>query len=260
MLGVLEGSLWLIRFLFGACIFSFLCVVADRMPRKESIVKGRSHCTSCGHVLTPGELIPCVSYLCLRGRCRQCGAGIPVREFLCETAGGACFVLCTVRYGFGVTGLISLEGAVVFCYLGILLTVALIDWATQIIYNRFHIWMLLLAVVQCVLIPEHGIPDRLLGAVIVSVPMLVLTLLVPGAFGGGDIKLMAVAGLFLGTAPTVVAMFLSLVTGGAFAAGMLLTGKLAKKDQFAFGPFLAFGLAVAALWGDVIAGWYLGLL
>ena len=179
MLGVLEGILWLIRFLFGACIFSFLCVVADRMPRKESIVKGRSHCTVCGHVLTPAELSPCVSYLCLRGRCRACGAGIPVREFLCETVGGAAFVLCAVHYGFGVTGLISLEGAVVFCYLGILLAVALIDWETQMIYNRFHILILLLAVVQWVLVPEHGLPDRLLGAVIVSVPMLALTLLVP---------------------------------------------------------------------------------
>ena len=260
MLGVLEGILWLIRFLFGACIFSCLCVVADRMPRKESIVKGRSHCTVCGHVLTPAELIPCVSYLCLRGRCRACGAGIPVREFLCETVGGAAFVLCAVHYGFGVTGLISLEGAVVFCYLGILLAVALIDWETQMIYNRFHILILLLAVVQWVLVPEHGLPDRLLGAVIVSVPMLALTLLVPGAFGGGDIKLMVVTGLFLGTASTVVAMFLSLVAGGGFAAGMLLAKKMEKTDQFAFGPFLAFGLAVAALWGDQIAGWYLSLL
>ena len=128
------------------------------------------------------------------------------------------------------------------------------------IYNRFHILILLLAVVQCMLVPEHGLPDRLLGAVIVSVPMLALTLLVPGAFGGGDIKLMAVSGLFLGTAPTVVAMFLSLVAGGGFAVSMLLMKKMEKNDQFAFGPFLAFGLAVSVLWGDAIAGWYLSLL
>ena len=260
MLGILEGILWLIRFLFGACIFSFLCVVADRMPRKESIVKGRSHCTACGHVLTPAELIPCVSYLCLRGRCRACGAGIPVREFLCDTVGGAAFVLCAVHYGFGVTGLISLEGAVVFCYLGILLVVALIDWDTQIIYNRFHIIIAILAAAQIFLVPEHGIGDRLLGALIVSVPMLVLALIVPGAFGGGDIKLMAASGLFLGMDAIVCAMFFGLLSGGGYAAFMLATKRLKKSDQFAFGPFLAFGLAVAALWGDQIAAWYLSAL
>lgn len=95
-------------------------------------------------------------------------------------------------------GLISLEGAVVFCYLGILLVVALIDWDTQIIYNRFHIIIAILAAAQIFLVPEHGIGDRLIGALIVSVPMLVLALIVPGAFGGGDIKLMAASGLFLG--------------------------------------------------------------
>ena len=68
---------------------------------------------------------------------------------------------------------------------------------------------------------------------------------------------MAVCGLFLGTAPVVCAAFLGIVSGGIYAAVMLASGKLGKKDQFAFGPFLALGLAVAALWGDQIAAWYL---
>ena len=62
MIGILESILWIIRFLFGACIFSFLTVVADRLPREESVVSGRSHCTQCGRILTGWELIPCVSY------------------------------------------------------------------------------------------------------------------------------------------------------------------------------------------------------
>ena len=85
--------------------------------------------------------------------------------------------------------LISLENAVVLCYLGILLTVALIDWRTRIIPNRFHIFILLLGMVQLFLVPEHGLWERLTGMLLVSVPMLLLTLAVPGAFGGGDIKL-----------------------------------------------------------------------
>ena len=148
----------------------------------------------------------------------------------------------------------------VFCYLGILLVVALIDWDTQIIYNRFHIIIAIRAAAQIFLVPEHGIGDRLIGALIVSVPMLVLALIVPGAFGGGDIKLMAASGLFLGMDAIVCAMFFGLLSGGGYAAFMLATKRLKKSDQFAFGPFLAFGLAVAALWGDQIAAWYLSAL
>lgn len=260
MLIVLESLLWILRFLFGACIFSFLNVVIDRIPRGESIVRGRSHCTNCSRVLGVAELVPVFSFLVLRGRCKGCGSKIPKRDFGTEVLGGLLFIACGLRWGFGSLDILSLQGAVVFAYLGILLVVALIDQDTQLIYDRFHICILILAVAGILLFPEHTIPDRLLGAVIISVPMLVLTLLVPGAFGGGDIKLMAVSGLFLGAAPVVCAMFLGLVGGGAYAALMLVTGRLGKKDHFAFGPYLALGLAIAAFYGDRIAGWYLRLL
>ena len=169
-------------------------------------------------------------------------------------AGGIAFLLCPAKFGFGYTGLISLEGAVIFCYLGILLVMARSDWKTRIIRNRFHVMILLLAVPQLFLVPEHGIGDRLVGALIVSVPMLMLTLAAPGAFGGGDIKLMAVSGVFLGMDAIVCAMFFGLLVGAGYAACMLATGRLKRNDQFALGPFLAFGLSLAALWGDRIHG------
>ena len=90
--------------------------------------------------------------------------------------------------------------------------------------------------------------------------MLFLALAIPGAFGGGDIKLMAVSGAFLGTGSVVCAMFFGLLTGGAYGAFMLKSKKLGKKDVFAFGPFLAFGLALAALYGNQIVTWYLHFL
>lgn len=260
MLIVLEGILWTIRFFFGACIFSFINVVVDRMPRGESVVKGRSHCTNCGRKLTAWELIPCVSFLCLRGKCKGCQSAIPARDFWTEVFGGAAFAGCGILYGCGSLGILSLRGTVIFIFLGILLAVALIDQDTQIIYDRFHVMILLLALAAVWLFPAHGILDRLLGGVIVSVPMLLLTLLVPGAFGGGDIKLMAVSGLLLGTAPTICAMFLAILTGGTYGAVMLIGKKLEKKDHFAFGPFLALGLAVSVIWGDQIAAWYLQFL
>ena len=146
MLIVLESILWVIRFFFGACIFSFLNVVIDRLPRAESVVNGRSHCTNCGRVLHAWELIPCVSYIFLRGRCAGCKSRIPGRDFFVEVIGGAAFIGCGIRYGCGSLGLLSMRGTVMLSYFGILLVVALIDWDTQIIYDRFHIFILILAI------------------------------------------------------------------------------------------------------------------
>lgn len=219
---ILDGILWVIRFFFGACIFSFFNVVVDRLPREESVVQEQSHCDVCGK--------------------------ISVRNFWSELFGGALFVSCGLIYGCGSLGILSLKGAVVFAYLGILLVVALIDQDTQIIYDRFHWMILVLAVGSMVLFPEPSVRSRLLGAVVIALPMLLLALVIPGAFGGGDIKLMAVSGLFLGAKSIVWAMFLAILTGGGYAVVMLKIGKLGKKDHFAFGPFLALGLALATLW------------
>lgn len=260
MLIVLEGILWMIRFFFGACIFSFLNVVADRLPRGESVIRGRSHCTECGRKLTGWELIPCVSFLCLGGKCKGCKSQIPFRCFWTEFAGGAAFIGCVIVYGCGSLGVISLRGAVIFMYLGILLVIALIDWDTQMIYDRFHIFIFMLAVFDFVLYPENGILTRLIGALIISVPMLILALVISGAFGGGDIKLMAVSGLLLGAPLTVCAMFIGILTGGGYATAMLVKKKLTKKDPFAFGPFLALGLAASVFFGEQIVAWYLRFL
>ncbi len=260
VIAVLEGILWLIRFLLGACIFSFLNVVVYRLPRGESIVKGRSRCPGCGRTLTPAELIPFVSYLVQGRKCRGCGMRIRGRYFGVEALGGGLFVLCGIFYGCGEWGILSLKGIWVFAYLGLLTVVALIDRDTRTIYDRFHIIILLLGAGGIWLWPEHGIPDRLVGAVVVALPMLILAILIEGAFGGGDIKLMAASGFFLGWRAIVCAMFLGLAAGGIYCVWMLLGRKIGRKDQLAFGPFLAFGLAVSVFAGDRLAGWEISLL
>lgn len=144
-----------------------------------------------------------------------------------------------------------------FIYLGILFVIALVDWHIQMIYDRFHIMILILAVLDFMLYPEMGIATRLTGMGIISVPMLVLALAIPGAFGGGDIKLMSVSGLLIGGASMICAMCIGIITGGAYVTLMLVRKRLNKTDQFAFGPFLAFGLATVIFLGDKMAVWYL---
>ena len=142
-------------------------------------------------------------------------------------------------------------------YIAILLCVACQDYKTRIIRNKFHIIIFSLAIVQMLLIPEYRMLDRLIGMLAVSAPMLLLTLLIPRAFGGGDIKLMAASGFFLGMRLILCAMILAIIAGSVYGIIMLKNRKRDRKDQFAFGPFLAIGLAIAVFWGNEIVSWYL---
>ena len=241
----------LLGFGAGVCCFSFLNVVVWRLPRREPFFVGRSRCPACGRTLMPWELVPCVSFLALGGRCHGCGAPIPRRDFWVEALGGALFLACAVRFGPGMA-----RPALSFAVLFLLTAVALLDWDTMEIDDRFHAAIFLCALLAVKLFPEISIPSRLIGAFCVSVPMLLLALVIPGGFGGGDIKLMFALGLYLGWKQTLLTAFFAVLGGGGYAMHLLKTGKAGRRDQFAFGPFLCAGAALALLCGEAILGWY----
>ena len=262
MIYLLEGVLALIRFMLGAALFSFMNVVAWRLPRGQSVTKGRSACPGCGATLTALDLIPVFSWLGLRGRCRHCGAPIAPRYLLMELFGGTLSLLCGSRFGSAVAlseGLFGMSWAalVALAVMGILTAISLIDAETQIIPDRLNLALGLCAILMLLLVPEITPVQRLFGAVCISGPMLLLCLVIPGAFGGGDIKLMAAAGLLLGWQNTLVAAFLGVLGGGVYGAWLLAAKKAERKDHFAFGPFLCVGIGAAMLFGDAILHWYL---
>ena len=230
---LLECLLGLIRFLLGAALFSFMNVVAWRLPRNMDPLKGRSICPRCGRTLDAPDLVPVFSWLFLRGRCRHCGAHIPARYLLVEVLGGVL--------------------ALAVC--GILLSIALIDAETQTIPDRLNFALAVCGVAGTALSPA-GWRGHIIGAVCVSVPMFLLCLAIDGAFGGGDIKLMAAAGLFLGWQNTLLAMFFGILGGGVYGMYLLAAKKADKKDHFAFGPFLCAGIVLAMLFGEPVVGWY----
>ena len=156
--------------------------------------------------------------------------------------------------------LLFLRGFVIFVYLGLLSVAAFMDWNTRTIKDCFPIGIALLGFAALFLFPEHDAADRLIGAAAAAGPMLILALVKEGAFGGGDIKLMACSGFLLGWKAVVCGMFLGLLAGGIYCIPMMAAGRLGRKDSFAFGPFLAFGLSLAFFYGDRIADWYLALL
>ena len=237
---LVEGLLGLIAFLLGAALFSFMNVVAWRLPRGKNPLTGRSFCPQCGAALTAGDLVPVF--------------------LLVELLGGVLALGCRWRFGTAYTlgeGLFGMrwQGLLALALCGVLLSIALIDAETQLIPNRLNAAVAVLAVLNLLLSPARW-AGALIGMVCVSVPMLLLCLAIPGAFGGGDIKLMAAAGLFLGWQHTLLAMFFGILGGGFYGIYLLAARKADKKDHFAFGPFLCVGIVLALLFGDPVLAWY----
>lgn len=248
--------------LMGGCIFSFADVVADRLPRNISFVKGRSYCPECGHTLAWYDMIPVASWLILRGRCRRCRCRIPFRYPVTECLGMAAAEICLIYFGTwnDYYHAINLQAITVFCLLTILLIIAQIDQKTMEIPNGLVIACMIPAGVAIFAFPQVTIGARLIGIVSVSLPLLLLTLAIPGAFGGGDIKLMAVIGFFLGWKMCLTAFALAVLIGGLYGIVLLLSKKKEGKEHFAFGPFLCTGIAIAIFAGEPLLSWYLSVL
>lgn len=254
MFYAIHALLWLLWFMLGASLFSFAAATACRLPRGEGIIFERSRCLSCGRVLRPAELIPCFSYIIQRGQCKECGSKISVWDFWIEVLGGLCTCAAILRWGSG-----TAQTWMVLLILTLLTIVALIDYDIKEIYDRFHILLLLCGVAAIWIFPETSLPARLIGCIALSVPMLIVALLIPGGFGGGDIKLTFALGFLLGWRGIVCVAFLSIFTAGLWCFWKLIRKRAGRKDQIAFGPFLCAGAAVSLFYGNELMGWWLGL-
>ncbi len=167
---------------------------------------------------------------------------------------GACLApLCIFKMGF------NLSALTVFAFLITLTAVAFTDIATMEIPNGYVIAILVISLISVFIMPGPALGERLIGAVSVSLPLTLITLAVPGAFGGGDIKLMGVCGLFLGWKLNLLALFLAVVTGGSYGIYLLVSGRKGRKEHFAFGPFLCLGMLAALFWGEELLRCYLKL-
>lgn len=240
-----DYMVWMevLAFLTGASIFSFFNVVIYRVPLHMDIKK-RSHCTSCGHVLSMIDMVPVLSWILLRGRCRYCHMKLSVRYTLVEVLGGCAALLCIHEYG------ISGKALITFAFLLVLTVVAFVDMDTMKIPNSFVIAAGMIGVVSIFFFPEIGWLQRGVGMVSISIPLFAVNLVVPGGFGGGDIKLMAACGLFLGWERSLLAFVFAILISGVYCIFVLVSGKKERRSRFAFGPFLCIGMA-AVVFGNI---------
>lgn len=251
MLTAIYIIIYVLIFAIGATIGSFLNVLVYRLPRRMDFVKGFSHCPKCGHRLTALDLVPIFNWIFLRGKCRHCSARISPRYLIVEAACGAAGLLI---YAYIAQPERALLYFAVFC---VLLVMALIDADTQTISDGMNIALGVLAVISIWVCPEIDMQSRLIGLGAVSVPLFVITLFIDGAFGLGDVFLMIAAGFLLGWQAALIALFIGLIIGGVYGAGLLISRKKGRKDHFAFGPCLAAGIFASLLWAPEILNWYL---
>ena len=246
-----DWFLWGVAAVLGASIGSFLNVCIYRLPEGESVVAPRSRCPECGMQIGWRDNFPVLSYLLLRGRCRGCGVRISPQYPLVELATALIWLAAAVRYGA------TWQALTVAVFFTLLLGIAMTDARTYVIPDEFTIGGTILGVLLSIAPGGVTITQSLLGAA-VGFGLLYLAGLLgewwlrKPAMGGGDIKMMAMVGAFLGPIGAVLAIFLGALVGSiVFLPITLKTRKLVP-----FGIFLAVGAAVAEGWGDLIVRWY----
>ena len=248
----MEYVLYVLIALYGLCFGSFTNVLIYRIPRGMEWIRTPSHCLTCNHRLRWYENIPLLSYLLQRGRCRSCGVRISPQYPIIEALVGAFWLLTALLYRSDPITL------VLYCLLlPPLLALSVIDWRTLEIPDGFPLFIALLGALRLATDFRHW-SVYLLGAVSVSGFFLLLYLATRGrGIGFGDVKLMAAAGLLIGFPNILLAMFLGFVSGSIVHLFRMRWGGAGR--MLAFGPYLAFGIWCAALFGPRIIRWYLSL-
>ncbi len=240
--------------LLGAALGSFLNVCIARLPEGESVIRPRSRCPACGESIAWYDNIPILSYLALRGRCRHCRETISWQYPVVELATVVIWAGMAVLHGPTPLGL---QGAVLFT---ILLAIALTDARHYLIPDPLSIGGLAAGLALSFLPGQPTPLMSMIGAVSAFAVLYGVAVLGEWAFkkpamGGGDIKMMAMVGAFLGPVGAMLTIFLGAFAGSViFGPISLKTGKLVP-----FGVFLALGAAVTFLVGDLLIDWYLGL-
>jgi leader peptidase (prepilin peptidase) / N-methyltransferase len=274
----------------GLVIGSFLNVCIYRIPKGESLVWPGSHCPECGRGLKPFDLIPVVSYVLLRGKCRSCGFRIPARYPLVEMLTGISFYWAATASAGSPLNFLNY-----ILFLSGLTVIFFIDLDHLIIPDRIALPLLLAGLILAAFIKQDGRPvfvDHLVGTVVgfavffliawggmhmlrfedrlgmdIGASLLFMKVFYKGdadvgrdAMGGGDVKLAAMMGAFLGLKLLAAGLFLSFLIGSVVSIGLLMSGRKGAKDAVPFGPMMAAGGVLALIKGQAIINWYADLM
>ena len=239
--------------LIGVVIGSFLNVCIYRIAKEESIVYPPSHCMTCGYELKWKDLIPIISYIIIKGKCRSCREKISLRYPTVEITNG--IIYCLLFLQFGIT--IKFIG---YCILtSILIVIGMIDYDTKFVYRSTTIFGIVTGGAFILInwfVNRNGVIDSLIGGIIGFGVIGIIVVLTKG-MGEGDIEIATVCGLFLGVKGICILLFLSFIIGGIVATIIIIFKIKDRKSEMAFGPCLAIGGIVTMLWGTKLLDIYM---
>jgi leader peptidase (prepilin peptidase)/N-methyltransferase len=237
--------------LLGLVVGSFLNVVISRLPEGRSLWAPRSACPRCGVPIAWYDNIPVVSFAVLRRRCRACGMPISWQYPTVEILTAVGFALSWRAFGP------RAEFVTAAIVLSALIAITVIDLRHQIIPDLITLPGIVTGVV--VNLASQRVPwlESILGIAVGGGLFFVIIVASRGGMGGGDMKLGAMLGAFLGWKVVLFSVFVAVLLGGVLAIGLLASGRRGRKDPIPFGPFLAAGGAVGLFCGERIVAWYL---
>ena len=266
---LLTVPAYVLVFALGAAIGSFLSVVVHRIPAGLSIVHPRSRCPVCGHQLTALENLPIIGWVRLKGRCSACRTPIPLRYPLLEAGCGLVFLCIFALHE------LSWQTVSLWALFSWLLALSLIDLDTMTLPEKLTRsgvvvglglqvligWSTTQTLTGAIAHGMSGVFGVVLGIWLIDlIGWLGSAVLGKTAMGGGDAKLAALMGAWLGWQLLLLAGFLAALFGSVISGVAIATGRLSRRQAFPFGPFLALGGMIAAVWGSAIVSAYLRLM
>lgn len=236
----------------GLLLGSFYNVCIYRIPREESIVLPPSHCTSCNTRLKPLDLVPVLSYVFLKGRCRYCGEKISPRYALIELFTGIAFLWLFLTYG------ISVECLKDMVLISFLIVISMIDYDTTDVYSMTTYSGIAVGVIFILINYFMGLQVKsyIYGGILAGVTI-ALIIIFTGGMGWGDFEIALMCGLYLGFEKSIVLLFSSFIIGGIVGAFLILAKKKTKNDYIPFGPSIASAALFTILFGERIISFYI---
>jgi leader peptidase (prepilin peptidase)/N-methyltransferase len=248
----------IISIVFGALIGSFLNVCILRLPKEESILTPGSHCPHCQNPIAFYDNIPLISYLILRGKCRHCGHSISIQYPLIEGITALGSLLLFLKFGISWSTLFYLS------FVSALIVITLIDLSHQIIPDVISLPGIVVGFIGSLLLPQVSFFNSMIGMLLGGGVLFLVATVYQWLFkregmGGGDVKLLAMIGAFLGWKAVILTILLSSLIGSI--TGVILIGLKGKDFKYAipFGPFLSLGAVISLFYGDPLINWYLSL-
>jgi len=248
----------LISIVFGGIVGSFLNVCIFRLPKEESIIWPGSHCPHCKTPIKSYDNIPLISYVLLRGKCRQCHGSISLQYPLVEGITALSSLLLIMKFGLSVTYLIY------FAFVAALIVITVIDLYHQIIPDVISLSGIGVGLLASLTVSQINFMNSLLGILCGGGSLFLVATLYQWLFkregmGGGDVKLLAMIGAFLGWKAVIVTILLGSLVGSVTGIILMVLKGKGFKYAIPFGPFLSFGAVVALFYGESLINWYLHL-